>query len=112
MKLKNFLTALVSTFALTALLDTASVTVNASAVLVTFTSNGNDITDYGFVLNYNATVSNVANMCSGVTIIPGSQVIGVISDKTVDSEANYAPNKQCQFINFRPFSLYYIFLLL
>ncbi len=76
----------------------ASVTVNASAVLVTFTSNGNDITDYGFVLNYNATVSNVANMCSGVTIIPGSQVIGVISDKTVDSEANYAPNKQCQFI--------------
>lgn len=78
----------------------ASVTVNASAVLVTFTSNNNDITDYGFVLNYNATVSTVANMCSGVDIITGSEVIGVISDKTnlsVADDVNYAPNKQCQF---------------
>lgn len=78
----------------------ASVTVNAPGVLVTFTSNNNDITDYGFVLNYNATVSNVSQMCGGVTMIPASQVIGVISDKdeSAANELNYAPNKQCQYI--------------
>lgn len=76
------------------------VTVNAASVLVTFTSNDNEVNEYGFVLNYKTTVSNVPQMCNGITIIPGTQVVGVISDKneSADDELIYAANKQCQFI--------------
>lgn len=76
------------------------VVVNNSSVLVTFTSNSNDITDYGFVMNYDVTTSTVPQMCASVTIIPGTEVIGIISDKNLsaDDNLNYAADKECQFI--------------
>ena len=77
-----------------------SVTVNNSAVLVTFTSNGNDIVDYGFVMNYDATVSINSQMCNNISVIPATQVHGIISDKNESAAADmkYSPDKQCQFI--------------
>ena len=75
------------------------VVVNGSSVLVTFTSNSNDITDYGFVMNYEVTTSNVPQMCASVYVIPGTEVIGVISDKDLNAadDLNYAADKQCMF---------------
>lgn len=76
------------------------VVVNGSSVLVTFTSNSNDITDYGFVMNYNVTTTPVPQMCSGVVIYPGTEINGVISDKALsaDDDVNYGADKECQFI--------------
>lgn len=77
----------------------AAITVNAPAVLVTFTSNGNDEVDYGFVMNYDAVVANNSQMCSNITIIPAHQVHGIISDKNESAADDmlYSPEKQCQF---------------
>ena len=77
----------------------AALTVNSPAVLITFTSNSNDIVDYGFVINFDATVTNNSQMCSNITIIPGSQVHGIISDKNESAADDmlYSPEKQCTF---------------
>jgi hypothetical protein len=78
----------------------ASVTVTSSTVLVTFTSNSNDVVDYGFVLSYDANIASNSQTCStGIIAIPATQVSGTISDKivTTGDDVTYAPERACYF---------------
>ncbi len=77
----------------------ASITVNASAVLVTFTSNAT-VNDYGFVLNYDATLaSNTQTYGSGVISISGGNTNGIITEKNgaVADDVPYAANRELYF---------------
>lgn len=73
-----------------------SVTVTADSVLVVFTSDDNDVVDYGFHINYHANFAADPNTCSESSPISYSTV-GVISNKKDPSIAGlYRPNTTCQ----------------
>ena len=74
-----------------------SVTVTADSVLVVFTSNSDDETSYGFVLDYEVTNFNI-NSCS--LIVPFNNVYsGFITDKknNEESDDNYRASTVCQY---------------
>lgn len=79
------------------------ITVNSTnGVLITFTSDNSE-TDYGFVLNYSATVNNTTPICLPASNIPASQEHGVLSDKganyqNADSEATYRADRTCSWV--------------
>lgn len=74
-----------------------TITVNSSEFLVVFTSDDNNIEDYGFVLEYEAVypTSGVATCSSNPTML--TSIVGTISDKgtSTDTETNYLPERAC-----------------
>ena len=75
-----------------------AVTVNADSVLVVFTSNGDDQTDYGFVLKFEATTITT-DACAQVTApITTDEWHGVFTDKPNNQQGNdnpYRPARTC-----------------
>lgn len=74
-----------------------AISVTADSVLVVFTSNGDDETSYGFVLDYEVTAYSI-NTCSLIT--PFSNVYsGVITDKknNEESDDHYRASTVCQY---------------
>ncbi|MDR2979586.1 MAG: C10 family peptidase [Bacteroidales bacterium] len=92
------------------------VTVNASSVLVVFTSNADAATDYGFNINYKATISSDANSCRE-NYTPSSAEHAIISNKIdIAQGGNYHAHTDCGWrinctnitgytLNFRKFDL-------
>ncbi|MBO4488271.1 MAG: C10 family peptidase [Bacteroidales bacterium] len=75
-----------------------ALTVTADSVLITFTSTANSETDYGFVLNYEATsyVSS-STACSSNTQMITTQT-GTITDKpgnAINNDNPYRPSQSC-----------------
>lgn len=78
----------------------STITVNNSAFCVEFTSNGNDVTDYGFVLEYEASLNHAGiPTCNQNAQLP--TIVGVISDKGLnpadeDMATPYVQDKWCR----------------
>lgn len=71
----------------------SAVTVNADSVLVVFTTNGDSLTDYGFVLRFEATNITTSG-CAAVTApINTDQWFGVFTDKPNNEQGNDNPYK-------------------
>lgn len=74
-----------------------AVTVNADSVLVVFTSAANSETDYGFVLDFEATNFSGASMCSAESTISNSWN-RTLTDKAGNAEGSndpYLPETTC-----------------
>jgi len=63
----------------------AALTVNADSVLIVFTSTANSATDYGFVLDYEATLNN-SNKCSNKTYTDQTAVITDKANNATDDD--------------------------
>jgi len=75
-----------------------SVTVSKDSVLVTFTSNSDDNTGYGFLIHYTSSLKNTPSSCTSVSA-PITATEGTITDKanlTADQTQNYKPDNFCQ----------------
>lgn len=74
-----------------------SLTVTADSVLITFTSTANSETDYGFVLNFEATsFTSSSTTCSNMQMLTTES--GTISDKPGNATNNdnpYRPSQTC-----------------
>lgn len=73
-----------------------SVTVNADSVLIIFTSTANSETDYGFVLNFEATsYSSSATACTNMQMMTAES--GTITDKPSNAinDNPYRPDQTC-----------------
>lgn len=69
--------------------------INADSVTVRFISDGNDVTDYGFVLDFSTTIGN--SYCSeDYVTLSGSGSITDKGDSDVDPDALYMPDKICK----------------
>lgn len=78
----------------------AAVNVNKDSVLIVFTSNGDEETDYGFVLDYEATISST-NTCNDLNPILTDVWHMVLTDKANNEENNdnaYPANTTCQWL--------------
>jgi hypothetical protein len=76
----------------------SSLTVSKDSVLITFTSNSDDSTDYGFLIQYTSTLKSVPSSCSAVNS-PITNNVGTITDKynmSADQTKNYKPDNFCQ----------------
>lgn len=72
-----------------------NITVNKSQVLIVFKSNADTITDYGFNINYRASITPNSNYCSG-TSAPSYLAHDIISNKKDwDIEGNYNAHINC-----------------
>jgi hypothetical protein len=74
------------------------VTVTKDSVLITFTSNSDDSTDYGFLIHYTSTLKNAPASCSSAST-PITTNSGTISDKgnmSADQTKNYKPDNFCR----------------
>ncbi len=74
----------------------AAVNVNKDSVLVVFITNEDDETDYGFVLDYEATQIN-GTRCSNMKVVT-SMDQNVLTDKAYDEQGNdnpYLPQTEC-----------------
>lgn len=74
-----------------------AITVNADSVLVVFTSADNSETDYGFVLDFEATNFNGVDMCSGTSTITNSwnRVLSDKANNALDVDQPYLPETTC-----------------
>ncbi len=74
-----------------------AVTVNQDSVLIVFTTNADEETDYGFVLDYEATVAH-DNVCSELNPIMTDVWHAVLTDKANNeiSDNPYPANTVCQ----------------
>jgi hypothetical protein len=73
------------------------VTVTKDSVLITFTSNSDDSTDYGFLIHYTSTLKSTPSSCSAYATILDNT--GTISDKVnmgADQTPNYKPDNFCR----------------
>ncbi|MBR4135504.1 MAG: C10 family peptidase [Bacteroidales bacterium] len=75
----------------------SALTVTADSVLITFTSTANSETDYGFVLNFEATsYASSATACSNMQMMTSES--GTISDKpgnAINNDNPYRPSQTC-----------------
>ena len=73
----------------------AAFNINADSITVRFITNGNDITDKGFVFDYVATIANP--YCSeDYVALSGSGTISDKGDADVDSDADYRADAICK----------------
>lgn len=76
----------------------AAFTINADSVLIRFVSDGNDVTDYGFLVNFDADGMPNAYCNSAYIINNASGVISDKGDNYMDFDANvpYRPETFCK----------------
>lgn len=73
----------------------ANFSINADSVTVRFLTDGNDATDYGFVIDYSATTGN--SYCSeDYVTLTGSGTITDKGESGVSPDELYAPDKMCK----------------
>lgn len=73
----------------------SSFNINADSITVRFVTNGNDVTDKGFVFDFTATVP--APYCSEEAVtLTGSGTISDKGDANVDEATNYQPDAICK----------------
>ena len=73
----------------------SSFSINADSVTVRFLTNGNDVTDKGFVLDFSATIASPYCSENPVTLT-GSGTISDKGDANVASETEYRPDGMCK----------------
>ena len=73
----------------------SSFNINADSVTVRFLTNGNDVTDKGFVLDFSSTIASP--YCSeDVVTLTGSGTISDKGDANVPAESEYRPDGMCK----------------